>query len=263
MQRLVTLTTDFGLHDYFAGTMKGVILNINPTAQIVDISHAVQSFDVLDGALTIAAAYSYFAPGTIHVVVVDPGVGTSRRPIVAGTASYLFVAPDNGVLSFVFEWEERVTVRQITDQSIFLQPVSATFQGRDIFAPVAGHLSKGRDSATLGEIVGDYVRLPLPRPRRMGNSVVGVVLRVDKFGNLVTNIRPGDAPQLFQPGQGFRLMAGNGVIRSLRHAFAEGAPGEAFAILGSMGFLEIAANRGSAAELLGAGEGAEVNLALE
>ena len=130
--------------------MKGVILNINPAAQIVDISHAMPSYDLLGGALTIAAAYSYFPPGTVHVVVVDPGVGTSRRPIVAETARHLFVAPDNGVLSLVFEREERITVRQITDESIFLKPVSATFQGRDLFAPVAAHLSKGRKSATLG-----------------------------------------------------------------------------------------------------------------
>ncbi len=136
----ITLTTDFGLNDHYVGTMKGVILEIVPDAQIVDICHAVQPFDVLDGALTIAQAYNYFPPATVHLVVVDPGVGTERRPILASSDRHHFVAPDNGVLSLIYSREERMHVRHITSDHYFRQPVSKTFHGRDIFAPVAAYL---------------------------------------------------------------------------------------------------------------------------
>jgi hypothetical protein len=220
---------------------------------------------VLDGALTIGQAYSYFPPNTVHVVVVDPGVGTIRRPILVDTGRYLFVAPDNGVLSFVYEREERVTVRHITAAHYFLQPVSATFHGRDIFAPVAAYIGKGANPSVLGEFIRDYVRFTVSPPQPDGERLVrGVVLKVDKFGNLVTNIRPSDVPQLFtSPPSPFRMMVGRGEIRSLKQAFAEGSPGEAFALLGSMGFLEIAVKQGSAAQTLAAGKNSEVAVLFE
>ncbi|MFB3814575.1 MAG: S-adenosyl-l-methionine hydroxide adenosyltransferase family protein [Terriglobales bacterium] len=261
---LITLTTDFGLNDHYVGTMKGVILNINPAAQIVDICHSVQSYDLLEGALTVAHSYSYFPAGTIHVVVVDPTVGSPRRPILVDTGKYLFIAPDNGVLSFVYAQAERVTVRHITAEHYFLQPVSATFHGRDVFAPVAGWVSKGVAPTMIGDVITDYARFALPRPKPAGdNAVKGVVLRVDKFGNLITNFTAEDVAQLLERRPAFRISAGKGEVRNIRSAFAEGAPGEVFGVIGSMGFLEIVANRGSAAHVLGANKGCEVTFSWE
>lgn len=261
---IVTLTTDFGLNDHFVGVMKGVILEIVPEAQIVDICHAVQAYDVLDGALTISQAYSYFPNGTVHVVVVDPGVGTERRPIVASSDGYHFVAPDNGVLSLVYAREERIHVRHITSEHYFRQPVSNTFHARDIFAPVAAYLAREVDSQKFGEEIQDYVKFSAPKPKAAdANRLRGVVLKVDRFGNLVTNITPADAPALFaaEPSA-FKITVGSREIADIRKAYAEGAPGEVFGILGSMGFLEIVANRGAAAQITGAGKGSEVSVTL-
>jgi len=261
---IITLTTDFGLNDHFVGTMKGVILNIVADAEIVDISHSVQAFDVLDGALTISQAYSYFPSGTVHVVVVDPGVGTARRPILASSDGYHFVAPDNGVLSLIYAREERIHVRHITSDHYFLQPLSNTFHGRDIFAPVAAYLAKHVDSHKFGDEVEDYARFSAPKPKPVDeNRVRGVVLKVDRFGNLITNITPQDMPVLFQDNApAFKILIGKREISDIRKVYAEGAPGEVFAILGSMGFLEIAANRAAAAQVLGVGKGTEVQIVL-
>ncbi|HEV8523780.1 MAG TPA: SAM-dependent chlorinase/fluorinase [Terriglobales bacterium] len=264
VQRLVTFTTDFGSGDYYVGAMKGVIFSINPDARIVDISNAIQSFDVLDGALTIVQAYPYFPPSTVHVVVVDPGVGTTRRPLLVDTGKHLFVAPDNGVLSFVYEREELVTVRHITAEHYFLQPVSQTFQGRDIFAAVAGWLSKGVELSKFGDVISDHVRFAAPKPKHINEKTVkGVVLKVDKFGNLITNIGPKDLPELFaeNPPE-FKILIGKMEITRMRKAYAQGTPGEVFGILGSMGYLEIAANRGVAARMVGAEKGSDVGVVL-
>jgi S-adenosyl-L-methionine hydrolase (adenosine-forming) len=265
-ERIITFTTDFGLTDHYVGTMKGVILNINPSAHVVDISNAVQSYDVLDGALAIAQAYRYFPANTIHLVIVDPGVGTSRRPLLVRTERHFFLAPDNGVLSFVFEQEqERLQVRHITSEHYFLQPVSQTFHGRDVFAAIAGHLSKGVEGASFGEEITDFVRFAAPKPKSMApNTLKGVVLKVDKFGNLITNIRPADMPDLFQAETPpFRVILGKSEVTKMKTAYAQGAPGETFAIVGSMGFLEIATNRGNAARQVGADKGSDVGLVLE
>jgi S-adenosylmethionine hydrolase len=262
---IITLTTDFGLNDHFIGAVKGVILEITPEAQIIDISHAVQPFDILDGALTISQAYSYFPSETVHMVIVDPGVGTARRPIVLRGDRHAFVAPDNGVLSLVYDREERISVRHITAEHYFLQPRSNTFHARDIFAPVAAQLAKGVHPDRLGEEITDYVRFGAPRPKPVDERTLrGVVLKVDRFGNLVTNITPKDAPQLFGgKASGFKItIANKGQATRICTNYAEGAPGEIFGILGSMGFLEIAANRGSAFQLLGAGKGSEVNVVM-
>jgi hypothetical protein len=261
---IITLTTDFGINDHFVGAMKGVILNIVPEAAIVDISHAVQAFDVLDGALAISQAYSNFPNGTIHVVVVDPGVGTERRPILASCDAYHFVAPDNGVLSMVYAREERMHVRHITAEHYFRQPVSATFHARDVFAPVAAYLAKQVDSHKFGDEIEDYVRFAAPKPKAVSeNRLRGVVLKVDRFGNLITNVTPDDAPALFagQPGA-FKIVVGKTEITNIRQAYAEGSPGEVFGILGSMGYLEIAANRAAAAQITGAAKGSEVTILL-
>lgn len=260
---IITLTTDFGTNDHFVGAVKGVILDIVPEAAIVDVSHAVQAFDVLDGALTISQTYSYFPTGTVHMVVVDPGVGTARRPIIASSDGYHFVAPDNGVLSMVYAREERIHVRHITAEHYFRQPVSNTFHARDVFAPVAAYLAKLVDSHKFGDEIEDYVRFAAPKPKPAGdNRLRGVVLKVDRFGNLVTNITPEDAPELFNAKSAFKIVVGNKEITDLRTAYAEGAPGEVFGVLGSMGYLEIVANRAAAAQITGAGKGSEVSIFL-
>jgi len=261
---IVTLTTDFGTNDHFVGAVKGVILDIVPEAAIVDITHAVQAFDVLDGAIAISQAYSYFPNGTVHMVVVDPGVGTTRRPILASSDGYHFVAPDNGVLSMVYAREERMHVRHITSDHYFRQPVSNTFHGRDIFAPVAAYLAKMVDSHKFGDEIEDYVRFAAPRPKPNGdNRLRAVVLKVDRFGNLITNVTSEDAPALFSGTAGaFTIVVGNKEISEIHTAYAEGAPGEVFGILGGMGYLEIVANRAAAAQLTGAGKGSEVTIVL-
>jgi S-adenosyl-L-methionine hydrolase (adenosine-forming) len=261
---IITLTTDFGLNDHFVGTTKGVILGIEPEAEIVDICHSVQAFDVLDGALTISQAYSYFPSGTVHMVIVDPGVGTTRRPLLVTSERYHFVAPDNGVLSLIYQREQRLSARHVTAEHYFLQPVSNTFHARDVFSPVAAYLAKGVDPAKFGEEVSDFVRFSAPKPKPVNeNTLRGVVLKVDRFGNLITNITPQDAPMLFaQEAPAFKIVVGKREIAEIKDAYARGAPGEVFGILGSMGYLEIAANRGAAAQILGVGKGSDVSIVL-
>ena len=261
---IVTLTTDFGLDDHFVGTMKGVMLSINPAIQFADICHQVRSYDVLDGALTLALSYCYFPPGTIHLVIVDPGVGSARRPILASSGRYRFVAPDNGVLSFVYEREPKVEVRHATAERYFVQPVSNTFHGRDIFAPLAAWLSNGIEPQQLGVIVTDYVKLSLPEPRRVNHGhVEGVVMKVDKFGNLITNVAPEDVPELFSVNSvPFRITVQEHKISRLYSSYSMGGPSELFAILGSSGYLEICINLGSAASALQATRGTKVTIAL-
>ncbi|MGH9510691.1 MAG: SAM hydrolase/SAM-dependent halogenase family protein [Terriglobales bacterium] len=262
---IITLTTDFGLNDHFVGAVKGVILGIASEVEIVDICHSVQPFDILDGALTIAQAYTYFPAGTVHLVVVDPGVGTDRRPIIASTERHHFVAPDNGVLSLIYAREERLRVHHVTSEHYFMEKVSNTFHARDVFSPVAAYLAKRVETAKFGAEITDFVRFNTPKAKPLnGNTLRGVVLKVDRFGNLVTNITAEDAPMLFEPQPPpFKIVVGKREITEVRFAYADGAPGEVFAIPGSMGYLEIAANRGSAFQLLGSGKGTEVNLILE
>lgn len=245
--------------------MKGVILDIVPDAEIVDICHAVQAFDVLDGALAIAQAYSYFPNGTVHLVVVDPGVGTARRPILLSTGRHYFVAPDNGVLSLVYAHAERVQVRHIDAEHYYRQPVSSTFHARDIFAPVVAYLAKGVEPAKFGEEITDFVRFNAPKPKPVdAQTLRGVILRVDRFGNMVTNFTPQDVPALFQAEPpAFKIIVGKREITTIHANYAEGKANEVFGILGSMGYLEISANRAAAAQVIGVGKGSEVNIVLE
>ncbi len=262
MQRMITFTTDFGVADHFVGAMKGVILNINPAAQIVDISNSVHSYDILDGALTIAQAYKYYPSNTVHLVVVDPGVGTARRPLLVTAGKMMFLAPDNGVLSLIFEREESYSVRHITAEHYFIQPVSNTFHGRDVFASVAGYLSKGVEALKFGDEVTDFVRFAAPKPKAVNDKLFkGVIIKVDKFGNLITNITPHDLPQLFaSPAPEFKIIVGKTEISKMKTNYQQGAPGEVFGILGSMGYLEIATNRGSAQRSVAADKGTEVGI---
>ena len=261
---LITLITDFGTDDHFVGTMKGVIYNINPQVAIVDITHQVASYDIFDASFALAQSYRFFPPDTIHLIVVDPGVGTARRPLLASSLAYRFVAPDNGVLSLIYDREENVEVRHITSDHYFLNPVSATFHGRDIFASVAGWLSKGLESDKFGEPITDYVRFSPPKPKWVNENLIkGVSIKVDKFGNILTNLRPEDLPQLFtEHPPAFKIIINQKEVTRLNLAYSMGKPGELFAIVGSSGYLEICTNRGSAAKILNVGRGVEVGVML-
>ncbi|HEV2177550.1 MAG TPA: SAM-dependent chlorinase/fluorinase [Terriglobia bacterium] len=267
---IITLTTDFGLADHFVGAMKGVILSINPDAELVDLSHQVSSYDILGTAFTLAHSCRYFPPGTIHLAVVDPGVGTARRAILASAGNAMFVAPDNGVLSLVLDREPdapsapAVEVRHITAEHYFLKPVSNTFHGRDVFAPVAAWLSKGVKPEQFGECVTDYVRLSLPRPERLNPKCLrGAVIRIDRFGNVMTNITTADVPELFAvSAPPFKIEIQGREVTRLAANFSAGEPSELIAVMGSSGFVEIAINRGSAAQILGVQRGAPVEVIL-
>jgi S-adenosyl-L-methionine hydrolase (adenosine-forming) len=259
--RVVTFTTDFGLTDAFVGIMHGVVLNIQPDTRIVDVCHSITSYDILDGAWTIAQAYRFFPPRTVHVVIVDPGVGGTRRPIVVETEDYIFVAPDNGVLSLIEARESKFVVRHITAERYFLQPVSQTFHGRDIFAPVAGWLSKGVAPGEFGPEISDYVRAPLPQVESVGeNSLRGVVVKVDKFGNLVTNIAESDVLGMAGKGSPVSILISGQTLTRICRSYAEGGDDEVFAIIGSSGYLELAAKQASAAEKLAASVGSPVGI---
>ena len=246
---ILTLTTDFGLSDHYVGSMKGVILGLCPHAQLVDISHQVSPYAIAEGAFLIAQAYRSFPRRTVHVVVVDPGVGSGRRPILMEAAGQYFVGPDNGVLAMIFA-REKHKVRQISNQRYFRQPVSQTFHGRDIFAPVAAHLASGVAPSRMGKIVTDYVRPPFERPRQTGaRTWTGQVLKVDHFGNVITNFHAVDFPALEQ------MTIGRAKARRLVRSYAEARAGELVAIAGSSGYLEVSLNQGSAAKKVGCQSG--------
>jgi S-adenosyl-L-methionine hydrolase (adenosine-forming) len=257
---LITLTTDYGTNDHLVGVLKGVVLKINPEVTIIDITHAVTPYDLLDGALAIASAYTYFPPRTIHVVIIDPGVGTERRPILVSGQNQYFIAPDNGVLSGVFEKEPNFTVRNLTSEHYFLQPVSKTFHGRDVFAPVAAWLSKNWQPASMGEVIEDFKRFAMPKPKEADGLLKGVVMKVDSFGNLITNFRLDDlAPESMEKGA-VNLQVGNHAVIRMVLMFASGNPGEPVAYIGSSGYVEIAVNKGNASKTLGVGRGTPVVL---
>ena len=260
-RQIITLTTDYGTNDHLVGSMKGVILGINSEVQVVDITHAVAPHDILDAALIINDASRYFPSRTVHVVVVDPGVGTERRPLLVTAGSQYYIAPDNGVLSLIYEREkDALTVRQITAEHYFLQPLSRTFHGRDVFAPVAAWFCKAWQSASFGEEIEDYVRLSVPKPKADGNVTKGIVLRVDTFGNLLTNLTPDEIPALITSDAKVRIKIGNKEINHLSQTFADGAAAEAIALIGSNGALEISVNKGHAAKALGVNRGSEVTV---
>jgi S-adenosyl-L-methionine hydrolase (adenosine-forming) len=246
---ILTLTTDFGLSDHYVGSMKGVILGICRPAQIVDISHQVSPYAISEGAFLIAQAYRAFPPGTVHVVVVDPGVGSERRPVLMEAAGQYFVAPDNGVLGMIFA-QEIHKVRVVSNARYFRQPVSQTFHGRDIFAPVAAHVAAGVAASRMGKVIVDYVRPPFAMPRQTGERTwTGDVLAVDRFGNVVTNFHANDFPAFEQ------LAIGRSKVRRLVSSYAEAPAGELVAIAGSSGYLEVSVNQGSAAEKIGCRSG--------
>jgi len=238
--------------------MKGVILGICPEAQIVDISHEIGAYAITEGAFLLAQAYRYFPRGTVHVVVVDPGVGTARRPILAEAAGQYFVAPDNGVLSMIY-LREKHKVRWLRSEKYFLKPVSRTFHGRDIFAPVGAHLARGLAPAKFGKLITDYMRLNFEKPVRTARrGWTGTILKIDRFGNLITNFPAADFPDL--ETRPFELSVGLQTVTRFARNYAECRPGELFLIVGSSGYLEVSASQASAAKMLGCGVGAPVEL---
>jgi len=257
---VIALLTDFGGRDHYAGTMKGVALGICPEATLVDITHEVPAHDVLAGALELAASFRYFPSGTIFLVVVDPGVGSSRRGIAAEAGDYRFVAPDNGVLSAAFDETPPRRVVELSERRYARATVSRTFEGRDRFAPAAAWLAKGIDLAALGRPAGAIHRLDVPQPRVGAEAIEGEVLRVDRFGNLVSNIDRKAFDKLAAQG-GVAISVGARPIAKIVSTYADAAAGELCALFGSSDHLEIAVNGGSAAAELGAGRGAALQVA--
>ncbi|MEW6757592.1 MAG: SAM-dependent chlorinase/fluorinase [Acidobacteriota bacterium] len=260
---IVTLLTDFGLQDPWVGSLKGVLWSIQPAFRIVDLCHEVPPHDVFSGAFTLYRSYRDFPPWTIHLCVVDPGVGTARRPILVVTDDRYFIGPDNGIFSFVYQFETAFKVVHVTADHYFRKKVGQTFHGRDVFAPVAAWLSKGIDSSRFGEAVEDFVRLPVPVDRRVGDSLVkGELCGVDRFGNLLTNVRAETLAELASVSGRTRfkvLVAGQEVPLVDSGGYAQEAP--LFALVGSAGLLEVAASQRSAAEMLGiSGRGKEVGV---
>lgn len=248
MGGLITLTTDFGLADPYVGIMKGVVLRINPAARLVDLSHQVPQQDIRHGAYLIASSYAYFPPDVVHVVVVDPGVGSDRRGIAVRTEQGAFVAPDNGVLSLVLNREAVLEAVVLAEPAYWLSPISATFHGRDVFAPVAAHLTLGVPLAALGPPAANLATFPVSRPyRRSAGAILGEVVHVDRHGNLITNLPWHD--EVFRPGPA-RVEIGGVVIQSVRHTFSSVEPGELVAYVGSGGTLEIGVRDGNASKAL-------------
>jgi S-adenosylmethionine hydrolase len=262
-RNVVTLLTDFGTADYFVAAMKGVILSAHPDAVIVDITHEIPPHDIATAAFTLLACYRDFPPGTIHVAVVDPGVGSTRRPIAIAAGDHAFVGPDNGLFSYILDREPDARVYHLSKETFFRPSPSTTFHGRDIFAPVAAALASGMTIPALGEEIGDPVRLEASaRCERDSDGVWNAsILNIDRFGNCVTNVARDEFPA--DPGA-FRIQIGEHTISRLLRCYADAAGNtdELFAIWGSAGFLEISAYCDSAAKRLGASRGNRVRVSV-
>lgn len=263
---LITLTTDYGLKDSFVGMTKGVIMGINPNARIIDITHNIERHNIYEASQVIGMSYKYFPPATIHVAVVDPGVGGERRPILVVTENYYFVGPDNGIFTRIFEKENNhfFKVLHITSSHFFLQASGATFHGRDVFAPVAAWLSKGVDTLKFGERIEDFVRLALPKPVLTGdNFLTGEIVTFDHFGNAISNITLDDLTRLAPPGsrEKFRIMCKDSHCPFLEY-YSEAKGRELSATINGFGHLEFFVNQGSTAEAFNIKIGDPVNITL-
>jgi S-adenosyl-L-methionine hydrolase (adenosine-forming) len=254
---MITLLTDFGTIDYFVPAVKGAILSINPAARIVDLTHEIPPQDIESAAFTLAACYRDFPQGTIHLAIVDPGVGSQRRVVVVSAGGHFFVGPDNGIFSYIYARETAVTVHEASHDEFFRHPIGGTFHGRDVFAPLAGWLSCGVSPASFGAILEDYVRLEIAQPVKCGESegYDAAIIHIDRFGNCITNLTDKE----FRPAMNSRFeVEGAEVLRFGDH-FAEFASVcEPFAYLGSAGYWEIGIWRCSAAERLGIRRGSRV-----
>jgi S-adenosylmethionine hydrolase len=255
---IITLTTDFGSSDAFVGAMKGVILEINPHAQIVDVSHDVPPQDVDHAAFVLKCAYPFFPAGTVHAVVVDPGVGTERLILAARTERHVFLAPNNGVLKYVFDEHPDVEVFNVTHSEYFRVHVSRTFHGRDIFAPVAAHLSRGLSLEKLGNPFSEFERGTVAHPLQLEDRIVGEIIAFDRYGNGISNI-PGDR---IADGGSVRVLVKGREFETLARSYLDAPPGEPLVIVGGADLLELSVNRGSARERLGLSIGEPVTVIL-
>jgi S-adenosylmethionine hydrolase len=260
---LITLLTDFGDRDYFVASMKGVILGINPQARVVDLSHHVGPQQVEEAAYLLKCTYRYFPDGTTHVAVVDPGVGSSRRALLVTTARHFFVAPDNGILSYVLAEESSVEVRQIENRQYRLDSEGTTFDGRDLFAPAAAWLTRGQAPGSFGRLIRDSVRLPIPEPRWQDKGLVGEVVYIDHFGNVITDFTSEHIKevQTATRRESPQIRIGDTTIPRLVTYYDEGQPSHPSALINSNGQLEIFIKGGNAAEILKARRGQPVELA--
>ncbi len=252
---LITLTTDFGTRDGFVAQMKGVILGINPRARLIDVTHDIEPFSVLEGALVLKGISSHFPSGTIHVAVVDPGVGSKRRGIVLCTEDQTYVGPDNGLFSLIMSDNRACIMREIQNPDYMLPEPHPTFHGRDIFAPVAAHLSAGKPFEEVGPLVHDPIMLSIPPVKENAEGLEGAVIYVDRFGNLTSNIDKAMLNKIVGT-----VCVGNVTIQGLSRFFGEVPEGEAMALINSFGLLEIAVNQGNAAQVLGIGKGEPVRV---
>jgi len=259
---LITLLTDFGDRDYFVASMKGVILGINPQARIVDLSHHVTPHQIDEAAYLLKASYRYFPEGTVHVAVVDPGVGSLRRPLLVTTSRHFFVAPDNGLLSYIYQEETGVEVRQIENRQYRLDSEGATFDGRDLFAPAAAWLTKGQQPGSYGKLIRDYVTLPPAGPQWQGSTLVGRIVYVDRFGNLISNLTPFHVKEV--QGKTRRsdvsIRIGGVTIDGLVRSYSQGDALAPHALINSNGQVEVFLKEGSAAEVLKVSRGESIAL---
>lgn len=262
---IITLTTDFGHKDYFVGSLKGVILGINQHADVVSISHNVRSYDVRDGAYIIRSAYRYFPRFSIHIGIVDPGVGSPRRPILVVSNNYYFIGPDNGIFSYIYKEDPPIKVIEIKSEHYFLKSGGATFHGRDIFAPVAAWLSKGVEFLNFGEEIADFKTFPIPEVNRPDNdSIKGAIVYIDKFGNLISNITRTDIDQLIinKGNKNLEIKIKDQIITGLKDFYGQGESDKPGAIINSSGYLEVFSYMSSANEILGVSIGEEIAVAI-
>jgi S-adenosylmethionine hydrolase len=260
---VITLLTDYGMRDSYVGSIKGVICSINPNANIIDITHDIKGQDIIEAAFVLYTAYKYFPVRTIHVVIVDPTVGSNRRILLVVSDEYYFIAPDNGVLSLIYETGTVSTVYEVNAEHYYLSEVSPTFHGRDIIAPVAAWLSKGIESDKFGDPITDYFKLTLPKPRLMPPKALrGVAFHIDRFGNIISNISSEDIKKAKEEykSEKFKIIIGKFEINSLKNTYCEGNKGELIALIGSSGFLEVASYQGDASFIANACRGTEITL---
>ncbi len=259
MRRIIAFITDFGESDYFVGSMKGVILSINPEIEIVDITHNITPFDILEAGFVLRASCNYFPQKTIFITIVDPEVGSKRRILLAYYKNYYFIAPDNGILSFVIDEEEESTVISITSSHYFLPKVSNTFHGRDIMAPVSAWLAKGINMSSFGEVCKDWIRLKFPELKKIDEGIYeGEIIHIDRFGNLITNV----PSFILENRKDLKVEIGGRVIDKLRSSYSEGSVGEAILVIGSSDFLEIGTFLQSAEKILKVKKGDKFRLYL-
>ncbi|MEW6570246.1 MAG: SAM-dependent chlorinase/fluorinase [Nitrospirota bacterium] len=260
---VITLTTDFGHEDPFAGIVRGVILNINPSANVVDITHDINPQDIMEASFVIKNSFSFFPRRSIHVVVVDPGVGSARRPIMVAAETHYFIGPDNGVFSGIYKLTEP-TVIHITSQHYFLPKRSPTFHGRDIFAPVAAWLSRGVDITNFGDTISDYVTIQLPEVKKSAANIIeGEVVYIDRFGNLTTNISAADIENMLQdkPDRKIKVLV-KGKEAPFKDFYSQAQDKGLYSLINSFGYLELFVNKGNASSDFGIKRGEKVGAIL-